>query len=78
MISMLQYVLEKIKLWSLYINSSRGNAFNINQSINQCPLAVVYGNTGTSAELYRGEGVKSMQIDKRLLPGGNSLATTGV
>lgn len=78
MISMLQYVLEKIKWWGLYINSLRVNAFNINQSVNRCPLAVVYGNTDTSAELYGREGVQSMQIDKWLLPGGNSLATTEV
>lgn len=57
MVSMLQYGLEKVKLWRQYINSLRGKSFNINQSINQCSLAVVYGSTDKSAELYRREGV---------------------
>ena len=78
MIIILQQVLDKIIWWSLYVKSLRGNAFNINQSINWCPLAVIYGNTDTSAELYRKEGVQSMWIDKWLLPGGNSLAMTEV
>lgn len=76
--NMYQKKKKKKKIWSLHINSLRGNTFNINHSINHCPLAAVYGNTDRSAELYRREGVQSMQIDKRLLPGGNSLATASV